>query len=133
MYLGDFNDKTCISIHAPSRERLIVLMLKHYIFLFQSTLPRGSDYSAGDRGKNFTDFNPRSLAGATTTEWDFVGKRYKFQSTLPRGSDLSRTYEIFYRGNFNPRSLAGATKLRSYTESIIHISIHAPSRERPNP
>ena len=98
-----------ISIHAPSRERLDDI--KPYIDTveFQSTLPRGSDHStrfrpslAGisihapsrERPIRFlttcwmlSNFNPRSLAGAT--------------STRLRRKNL--------RHYFNPRSLAGAT------------------------
>ena len=66
MYLGEFNDKTCISIHAPSRERpgyfifssvhrnisihapsreRLKLMIGPFVaFIFQSTLPHGSDW-----------------------------------------------------------------------------------------
>ena len=35
-----------ISIHAPSRERQRQEHLKDYNFLFQSTLPRGSDFGS---------------------------------------------------------------------------------------
>ncbi len=54
-----------ISIHAPSRERLIRNLLLIILRLFQSTLPRGSD----SRLHNFAC-------------WQSL-----FQSTLPRGSD----------------------------------------------
>ena len=53
-----------ISIHAPSRERPYTLYNVY----------------------NPQDFNPRSLAGATTGRRD-RGKNLLFQSTLPRGSD----------------------------------------------
>ena len=54
-----------ISIHAPSRER----HAKHQEFLYK-----------------YCDFNPRSLAGATSH--DAANRRVVlFQSTLPRGSD----------------------------------------------
>ena len=56
------------------------------------------------------NFNPRSLAGATTERLIFACGKSAFQSTLPRGSD----------GDI--MSLFG----------IGAISIHAPSRERPN-
>ena len=100
--------KSCISIHAPSRERRV----------------------AGPIRKSRADFNPRSLAGATC----LFCKRPRclkisihapsrerpsvtiitlpsllFQSTLPRGSDLCA---VLYKRScldFNPRSLAGAT------------------------
>ena len=54
-----------ISIHAPSRERR-----RHHIKIlshtaFQSTLPRGSDPYVALTIWTYTNFNPRSLAGAT--------------------------------------------------------------------
>ena len=55
-------------------------------------------------------FNPRSLAGATTKS-HFI---------------------VVYRHNFNPRSLAGATRAPFGIDICKAISIHAPSRERPN-
>ena len=75
-----------ISIHAPSRERQSSGRLPSVEMIFQSTLPRGSDKYGMLTEPEFSDFNPRSLAGAT---W-FVMKNWeiwKFQSTLPRGSD----------------------------------------------
>ena len=77
-----------ISIHAPSRERRLIQLS----FI-----------------KLFSNFNPRSLAGAT---------RIHFKLNLTSS-------------NFNPRSLAGATTI--FLNEVINyvISIHAPSRERP--
>ena len=57
------------------------------LFLFQSTLPRGSDPYSKQPAHLKMHFNPRSLAGATTN---------------------SKSGKISLR-NFNPRSLAGAT------------------------
>ena len=118
-----------ISIHAPSRERLIILEDSKNIWKFQSTLPRGSDItpplkmihkarfqSTLPRGSDMLmfrslaiiwNFNPRSLAGATAKKSKFIVS-YLFQSTLPRGSDLN-----------DRNALIG-----------MSISIHAPSRER---
>ena len=98
--------------------------------IFQSTLPYGSDLSnfvsyrdlsdfnprslAGATSNNFilqlhkANFNPRSLAGATSTAVRFT--RFSvFQSTLPRGSDLGISTAKCSSVYFNPRSLAGAT------------------------
>ena len=60
-----------ISIHAPSRERLMISCTMLSTTIFQSTLPRGSDitwmlYSPASR-----HFNPRSLAGATSRFMDY--------------------------------------------------------------
>ena len=100
--------------------------------VFQSTLPRGSDGIVYDtllldsisihapsrerpnKGAYIVwgghNFNPRSLAGATNSLNKFITCRLKFQSTLPRGSDG-----------------IGADDVHNNV-----ISIHAPSRERPN-
>ena len=74
---------------------------------FQSTLPRGSDYFLGINGAYSRYFNPRSLAGATSL---YMAKLFTFifQSTLPRGSDVNTII----------------------INISIAISIHAPSRER---
>ena len=60
-----FKTLTGISIHAPSRERPSGGMLLCRLFQFQSTLPRGSDYDKSSSFYCLRDFNPRSLAGAT--------------------------------------------------------------------
>ena len=80
-------DYEYISIHAPSRERLMLQTLLYTILAFQSTLPHGSDPYAlpNENGKIISihapsrerlmktcrsplkfHFNPRSLTGATT-------------------------------------------------------------------
>ena len=100
---------TPISIHAPSRERLPVM---------------------AKTTEKVTDFNPRSLTGATYLAADcqylvsisihapsrerptaagLVTMNLLFQSTLPHGSD-DKQY---------------------ISQDIVDISIHAPSRERP--
>ena len=120
-----------ISIHAPLRERRCAILYDISLFQFQSTLPCGSDLTDADiarlgeiisihaplrerRGHVFnisirrTNFNPRSLAGATV---DFIlpSLIIVFQSTLPCGSDAGRCSALPAVPNFNPRSLAGAT------------------------
>ena len=125
-------ERAAISIHAPSRERQNAVQWQAVDFLFQSTLPRGSDSSTAHSKAKQPDFNPRSLAGATVPLCFIVrvGKisihapsrerhrilhlytiNRKFQSTLPRGSDALLTAFLL----------------------SISISIHAPSRERPAP
>ena len=144
-----------ISIHAPSRERrLRSLLWLIRPLLFQSTLPRGSDFidmfrtgtynrisiHAPSRERRLSpcscsadgNFNPRSLAGATSFSSSFSFKVFYFnprslagataedifklgfvtifQSTLPRGSDPAGEQQItIIPAYFNPRSLAGAT------------------------
>ena len=162
-----------ISIHAPLRERQRDLQLFFKRLRFQSTLPYGSDKF--QRGQNLpgSDFNPRSLTGATngitvkdngtiiSIHAPLRERQYHrehqshnnaisihaplrerpsvyllqpltrlFQSTLPYGSDFPcRYYSWLYR-HFNPRSLTGATRSRQWAVRCMHISIHAPLRER---
>mgnify|MGYP000939853301 CR=1 FL=1 len=119
-----------ISIHAPSRERLSTRLIISLALTFQSALPRGSDRRRGSGLNAIQNFNPRSLAGATREiQAHKVSK--VFQSTLPRGSDQTVAVYSPDVGYFNPRSLAGATNLQSVRWLDRHISIHAPSRERP--
>ena len=98
-----------ISIHAPSRERLIhntSLYSLHFISIHAPSRERLAYCRCVYRVP--TDFNPRSLAGATSGE-------------LPMLKELL---------NFNPRSLAGATSNGTTERVRVGISIHAPSRER---
>ena len=83
-----------ISIHAPSRERLGGLQKMLILMLFQSTLPHGSDKSLFSILSWRKHFNPRSLTGATAScrSLSFFG--YSFQSTLPHGSDSLRQISI---------------------------------------
>ena len=76
---------------------------------FQSTLPCGSDPNNPIIKEVYNDFNPRSLAGATSS-----------RSRLKSDGQ-----------NFNPRSLAGATDRSHVYKTTFNISIHAPLRERP--
>ena len=66
--------------------RKIINMLKK----FQSTLPRGSDRLVTMLLTGYLNFNPRSLAGATSKSLPMPSANLLFQSTLPRGSDLRR-------------------------------------------
>ena len=100
--------RICISIHAPSRERLSYCCCCFCLIIFQSTLPRGSDIQ---EGLLRIDINA-------------------FQSTLPRGSDSlpatsSEPTAISIHAPSRERRLAVRT-----AERAAHISIHAPSRER---
>ena len=120
-------------------------------FKFQSTLPYGSDNGGIRRKSNDSNFNPRSLTGATVNA---VGKdclitisihaplrerqllpflriiTLVFQSTLPYGSDGIKQAGSSSRMNFNPRSLTGATQKFATLPTLSDISIHAPLRER---
>ena len=79
--------RSMISIHAPSRERHHTGYTIHRHRTFQSTLPRGSDF----------------------THLSYTRRDGTFQSTLPRGSDKILAFLTMVCPDFNPRSLAGAT------------------------
>ena len=122
----------CISIHAPSRERRSTSASSHSTYSsFQSTLPRGSDLTAMILTSCHAHFNPRSLAGATTSH-NYLTINLEISIHAPsreRRQRLSCTNLCRY---FNPRSLAGATRCWSVKFCNLRISIHAPSRERRN-
>ena len=144
-----------ISIHAPLRERLKINGKVFNGTKFQSTLPYGSDSLMHTSNSPLTNFNPRSLTGATLEPLRVILRRFIFQSTLPYGSDLTLFHISLPVLNFNPRSLTGATNSFSFIcrcrkhfnprsltgatydklyDAINHdISIHAPLRERHNP
>ena len=67
----------------------------------------------------YSDFNPRSLAGATLIDL-VLSAVAVFQSTLPHGSDRGRWPDVPVRYHFNPRSLTGAT-LRSLRLRLMRI------------
>ena len=97
-----------ISIHAPSRERPLVMLLAFCTIAISIHAPSRERPCFHSRKISLSNFNPRSLAGATC------------------GSFKSRTTPE----DFNPRSLAGATTDNSKRLLLRIISIHAPSRER---
>ena len=65
-----FSQHIRISIHAPSRERLMHTYQIVQFSVFQSTLPHGSDRRGGSINNVSTNFNPRSLTGATASKWN---------------------------------------------------------------
>ena len=109
-YAVPYAQHTAISIHAPSRERLPHSVPPTCVgFRFQSTLPRGSDQILLCRPAGRRHFNPRSLAGATSSR---PLLRYAGQISIHAPSRERRTDDgdTHADGNFNPRSLAGATR-----------------------
>ena len=119
-----------ISIHAPSRERLLGAIVNVSV----------------------SDFNPRSLAGATD---DAMAEIKSIDISIhapsrerPDTEDMRKIIIVISIHapsrerlgqypqedklyNFNPRSLAGATRRPNAADCQQNISIHAPSRERP--
>ena len=86
-----------ISIHAPLRERPVALHVVPTLAVFQSTLPRGSD----------------------ERKMSTVAELLVFQSTLPRGSDSAGLVVPVIRLYFNPRSLTGATTSVDYLINLL--------------
>ena len=101
-----------------------------FMATFQSTLPRGSDSEDIKKVIIFLYFNPRSLAGATNNSSHFQSaSRYFNPRSLAGATKIKLAFSAAFV-YFNPRSLAGATLFLLLSEVYIHISIHAPSRER---
>ena len=147
------NSEAKISIHAPSRERLNFRQATVSDWLFQSTLPRGSDMRRFISHMIINNFNPHSLAGATTSPRATPSIPPYFNPHSLAGATTSPRATPSIPPYFNPHSLAGATAAhrlimvlppifqstlprgsdlvllwRYITPSVI--SIHAPLRER---
>jgi len=97
-----------ISIHAPKRERLINRIERDEYFIFQSTLPSGSDEDTTKPFPKADYFNPRSQAGATQY-WSSRVKEGKISIHAPK-RERPAVDIAFVIG--------------------VDISIHAPKRER---
>ena len=98
-----------ISIHAPLRERRYFMLASISSAVFQSTLPCGSDSIVRKTKILIVNFNPRSLAGATSNAVSlFVGSTISIHAPL-RERRLKKLRKYITRYYFNPRSLAGAT------------------------
>ena len=82
-----YNNLWLISIHAPSRERRQCFTAFYTAHAFQSTLPHGSDSLPLEVKSLGGYFNPRSLTGATRRQASLQADSLLFQSTLPHGSD----------------------------------------------
>ena len=99
-----------------------------------------------------TNFNPRSLSGATVTGVDLRSVLIISIHAPSRERPVIFVITLFHVLNFNPRSLSGATGMSATAAGssafqstlplgsditifsislLIAISIHAPSRERP--
>ena len=106
------------------------VILYRFSWIFQSTLPRGSDLYLAIVVKNYLYFNPRSLAGATDIIHLHQLQTIRFQSTLPRGSDDMYWPTFAFLGI----SIHAPSRERLFARFLAclynSISIHAPSRER---
>ena len=121
---------TVISIHAPSRERLVRSTIDNIILYFNPRSLAGATYLWILTRLVLFYFNPRSLAGATEQRLT-LGASLIISIHAPsreRQQVIARRQRA-YR-HFNPRSLAGATRSPGGGRRWRIISIHAPSRER---
>ena len=102
--------RICISIHAPSRERLgcFYLAMEVPIYFNPRSLTGATPFSYTCGGIAIY-FNPRSLTGATVHAGSTPMITGAFQSTLPYGSDTWGRIIPIGNTDFNPRSLTGAT------------------------
>ena len=143
-----------ISIHAPSRERQFDTVHGHLDVLISIHAPsRERPCFANSPTGHYFHFNPRSLTGATKIAGNngtvsiisihapsrerlvansIVGlKLMRFQSTLPHGSDSVLREQVPALWLFQSTLPHGSDTLQEMRELQSHISIHAPSRERP--
>ena len=98
-----------ISIHAPLRERPLAMQDDLVNMQFQSTLPCGSDNIVINGLSMICNFNPRSLAGATTKSHFIVVYCHNFNPRSLAGATMYGIPGMMGHFYFNPRSLAGAT------------------------
>ena len=100
------------------------------LFIFQSTLPYGSDPAHQQGFVPRYYFNPRSLTGATISVFS-ISLLITISIHAPLRERRHCIREICSYLYFNPRSLTGATLHISKALFPGTISIHAPLRERP--
>ena len=153
LILGHASSDVTISIHAPSRERLLPAgcLIDTPVNFNPRSLAGATDKEKDDyhHPKNFNprslagatcylcffqyraeNFNPRSLAGATFCRFCPHINQSDFNPRSLAGATTAERQANKRAGNFNPRSLAGATMSCSSKCMATMISIHAPSRER---
>ena len=103
------DQKTPISIHAPSRERPKGKKFLFSQIRFQSTLPHGSDPLLPAAPSPVCHFNPRSLTGATRRKPGLQHARRHFNPRSLTGATDGSHGQQPSGLHFNPRSLTGAT------------------------
>ena len=146
-----------ISIHAPSRERpplFVVPFISN--LLFQSTLPHGSDRIATmpmpkqilisihapsrERPSSHSEQHRRMSISIHAPSRERPSRRpgigadwFAFQSTLPHGSDRCTPTRVVISTTFQSTLPHGSDRYAEAVQQLGYsISIHAPSRERPN-
>ena len=118
-----------ISIHAPTRGATAYKLEMPYLYVFQSTLPRGERPVPARCTWSMMFISIHAPTRGATLDTGRVSSYITFQSTLPRG-ERRRSIRSFPRSeNFNPRSHEGSDDVPAIVYSVLlHISIHAPTR-----
>ena len=101
------------------------------MLLFQSTLPRGSDWDTPEKPKNDIQISIHAPSRERQSGKLHAKRGQPISIHAPsreRLPNLSLSQRI--NSYFNPRSLAGATHVMPGDDERAAISIHAPSRER---
>ena len=119
-----------ISIHAPLRERHGFCRHCFDKTRFQSTLPCGSDKSRAVMLKSWYNFNPRSLAGATSSSTIIRHRRSDFNPRSLAGATSSVTVPLAFSTLFQSTLPCGSDAHLGEQAIQNIISIHAPLRER---
>ena len=122
---------TCISIHAPSRERQYIGVRVDYDWTISIHAPSRERPISLPINLLSTIISIHAPSRERLDAQKASQMYMIFQSTLPHGSDPAQHLISLYRSNFNPRSLTGATIDWTTADNQDVISIHAPSRERP--
>ena len=125
-----FRHSFFISIHAPLRERQNLLI--HHVLYTSISIhaPLRERRYLIQENRNAENFNPRSLAGATSCRINVCLQPLNFNPRSLAGATVRTPRSQSSDVHFNPRSLAGATASAKRVFSENLISIHAPLRER---
>ena len=123
-WAGDFNPRSREGSDPRTGRK------KHWIFLFQSTLPRRERRPTATLRRRTPPISIHAPAkGATITSFNSFHPAREFQSTLPRRERPTpcrcsdpRPY------HFNPRSREGSDQSYLLSPHYLFISIHAPAK-----
>ena len=122
-------DDTLISIHAPTRGATIPPVVKKFLLIFQSTLPREERLARALGALGVYIFQSTLPREERRDNMKVIAEIEKFQSTLPREERLSSQARlIWWNQHFNPRSHERSDNSGNLIRGGMVISIHAPTR-----
>ena len=101
------------------------------VWIFQSTLPRGSDDYFGLPTGIDNLISIHAPSRERLTQLGGMPLVPPFQSTLPRGSDIFDYGDKFIDVCFQSTLPRGSDRAAGYLLANLGFSIHAPSQERP--